>query len=293
MQNWQKYKKQIFKNKYFYLPLFGQKQMILKYYKKMKNIDCNLDNPTTFNEFLQKRKLDKNNRLYILCADKYKVREYVEKKIGGQYLIPIYFALKKVKKQDIDNLPNAFVLKTANGSGTNIIVRDKSKENINDIVKKINYFSKIQFGYIWFEEFYNKIKPLIIAEELQLDKKGDIPYDYKFHCFNGKKGGKIFIAVDINRFSNHTRNIYDENWNKLNISYGFPMSDENVQKPKKLKEMLEVAKKLSDDFDYVRIDLYFLENKIYFGEMTFIPEAGYGEFVPSDYNKKWGSYLKN
>lgn len=289
IEKWKKYKKQSLKNKYFYLPIYGKKRMILKYYKMMKGYTFDLDNPKTFSEKIQKRKLDKN-KLFVICSDKYKVREYVKEKIGEKYLIPIYFAKSKITRKDIEELPNSFVLKTNNGSGTNIIVFDKTKENIDDLVWKMNYFVKIQYGYIWGEMFYNKIKPMIIAEKLLLNEDGTIPYDYKVHYFKKDGNIKIFTAVHLDRFDDHRKDIYDENWNKMPYSFNQPSSEKNIEKPSNLDEIFKIVKKLAEPFNYVRVDLYLKDKQIYFGELTFTNSSGYNHFSPEEIDEEWGSY---
>ena len=149
-------KKQIFLNKYFYSKFFGKKKMILKYYEMMHGNTYDFDNPKLFTEKINTRKLDKNP-LFPICADKIKVRKYVSKKIGDEYLIPCYFTAKKMTGKLYDEMPDKCVLKTAGGSGTIKVIFDKKKENKQKIIRLLNDYLKVDFAYIWGEMFYKKI----------------------------------------------------------------------------------------------------------------------------------------
>lgn len=284
-------KKQIRLNKYIYSKFLGKKKMIMKYYKQMQGYSYDFNNPVLFTEKINSRKLDKNP-LFPLCADKIRVRDYVKEKIGSKYLIPCYFTSKKMTNNLFDNMPRRCVLKTAGGSGTIKVIYDKNKENKKEVVKLLNDFLKVDFSFVWGEMFYKKIPKGIICEKLLLDKDGNVPSDYKFHCFNDNGNFKCFLQIEFDRFGTHTRNIYDENFNLLDVTTGLPNNPNRVKKPKKFNEMIKISKKLSEDFDYVRVDLYNVDGRIYFGELTFTHNAGFSKFVPQEYNEIWGSYWK-
>jgi hypothetical protein len=266
--------------------VFGLKKALKIYYFLKTRKTLNLNNPKIFNEKIQYRKLNYNNKLYSLCADKYKVREYVKKLIGEQYLIPLLYVGDSITKKDIDKLPNSFVLKTNNASKTNIIVLDKTKEDIESIVDKTNKYLNKKFWFGSFEMFYKNINKKVIVEKLLLNKNKKIPEDYKLHVFKNK----IIIQVDTDRFENHKRAFYNEKWNKLDYSLGFEKNNKKIPEPNNLKEMITIAKSLSKDFEYVRVDLYNVDGKIYFGELTFTHGSGYEKFVPSGKNYEWGTY---
>lgn len=284
------YRKQIIKNKFIYL-FKGKKYLVMKYYIHNQGYKYDINNPITFTEKVNSRKIEKN-KLYSLCADKIRVREYVKDKIGAKYLIPSLMICKKFTDSMFDKLPNQFVIKTASGSGTIEVVKDKNKIIKKEFLKLIKKYQKVDFAFIWGEMFYKKIKNDIIIEELLLDKNGKIPNDYKIHCFNNNGDKKFFIQVEIDRFGNRARNIYDENFNLLPIKTGLENGDYKIKKPKKLKELLQVADKLSSDFKYVRVDLYYVNDRIYFGELTFTPAAGFSKFNDEKYNKLWGEYWR-
>lgn len=275
------------------LKFFGLKKSLKIYYYLKTGMKLNIDNPTRYSEKIQYRKLNYKNPLYVLCADKYKVRDYVQKKIGEEYLIPQYFAKKRIEKKDLEKLPNNFVLKTNNASKTNVIVNDKNKMDLDAIVKKMNRYVKYKFGYRTFELFYNDIEPLIIAEKY-IGTQEQVPNDYKFYCFKQKNGTiKMIIQMDVARFTkDHARAYLNEKWEMLPYGNEDAASKKHIKfnKPKKIKEMIEIAKKLSSDFDYVRVDLYEVEGKIYFGELTFTDGSGYDLLKPDKYDIEWGTY---
>lgn len=284
-------KKQIYLNKYFYRFLIGKKGIVMKYYQQMQGYTYDINFPVTFTEKINSRKIDCNH-LFSLCADKIKVREYVKKKIGEKYLIPVYFTAPKLTSKLYDDIPNSCVLKTASGSGTVKIIYDKRTEQKQNILQLMKEYQKIDFAYVWGEYFYGKIKNNIICEKLLLDENGNVPCDYKIHCFKNGGHPKYFVQIEFDRFGDHRRNIYDEHFNLLNLTTGLAKNTDFVKKPDEWNELLDVAKKLSEDFDYVRVDLYVSKGKVYFGELTFTHNAGFSKFVPEKYNKIWGNYWK-
>ncbi|EHH2491121.1 glycosyltransferase [Vibrio parahaemolyticus] len=255
---------------------------------KNHGYELNLKTPKTFSEKLYFRKYYGNFDNMALFADKFKVRNYVAQKVGEQYLIPLLGVYRNFSQDDWDNLPEKFVLKSNHGSGPSHlqIVTNKSKEDVNGVVKKFKNALKESFGIIKQEPFYARIDKVIIAEQY-LESEGLTPNDYKFHCFRDK----IFIQVDSDRYEGHKRSIFDVNWNKMNfrLDSKFPEVGE-CSAPDNLNEMLEVAKKLSEDFDYIRVDLYSVQGKVYFGELTQTHGNGTEDFKPSFVDREWGDY---
>lgn len=272
----------------------SRERAVMRLFRECHGYTFDFKNPQTLNEKIAVRKLSQDPRLPIL-ADKYAVRDYVRQTVGEEYLVPLYFHGIKFTKEDFQKLPRQCVIKTANASSTNILIFDKEKESPGKIINQVKRMQKIRYGFYMMEMFYNAIPPRVIVEEMLLDDDGNIPRDYKFHCFphadNGK--GKLFIQVDFGRFGKHTRNLYDENWNLLPFRHAkHPTDSEGVAPPEKLKEMLEIVKKLAQEWEYVRVDLYYTRRKIYFGEMTFTPSAATGKFDPPEYDKIWGDEWK-
>jgi len=250
------------------------KEVYLKYkFKKTFGFPLNLSNPRTFNEKLQWKKLYDHNPLYTSCSDKYAVREYVKQKIGEKYLISLQYVTDKPETIPFDKLKIPFIIKSNHGSSRNILIYKKEEINKEKIKKNCSKWLKENYYYYEKEWQYKNINPRIIIEKMLLNDKNEVPEDYKFHCFNGKVE---FIQVDTGRFSNHKRTIFNKEWSKLPFRYCLKLNnkpaygeDNNIKKPINLSEMILIAKKLSEGFTYVRVDLYSLNNKIYFGELTF------------------------
>lgn len=254
-------------------------------------IDFNKE-PETFNQKIQFRKLYDTNPLYSICADKYRVREYVKKKIGEEYLIPLYLATDKLTEEQWDKLSAPFVIKPNHDSGTVKIIKNKEKIDKRKVIRDVNRFLKIDYGKISLEKYYSSIKERKIIVEKYL--KDNIE-DFKFHVFNMKDETKIFIQVDRDRFQGHKRNIYDKNFNKLDVKFvkGYDFFTNDLKKEVSieiLNKMKILVKRLAQDFEYVRVDLYNVNGKIYFGEMTFCPESGFGDISPLEWDYKLGHY---
>ena len=266
----------------------GKKYLIQKTYQERTGQKLNLDTPSTFREKLQLRKLT-TNPLITKCADKYTVRDYVKNKIGAKYLIPQYFCHKHISPKELTSLPNSFAIKTTSGSGANIIIKDKTKANLAEICQKMNSYTKIKYGYLWGEFFYNKTNNQIIAEKLLT--KNEV-YDYKIHCFRDDKDKlRQIIEVMWGPKSNRHKSMYDSNWQPLHYYFSIPPDGHTFKKPQQLAELLKLSDKLSEDFKYVRVDFYIIKNQIYFGELTFVPTAGFNPFHPAKYDQIWGSWI--
>lgn len=236
------------------------------------------DNLRTYTEKMQWFKMyDPDPRKSIL-SDKYAVRTWVSQKLGSDYLIPLLGSWDNFDEIDFDALPDQFVLKTNNGSGANYIVRDKSKLNKKQLRRLIKDWLDTDFAYYNpFEFQYALITPKIIAEKFMTVENGDLP-DYKFLCFDGKPA---FCWVDMDRYSDHKRNIYDMEWNIQTwnqLDYGNYVGD--IPRPKCFDEMKRIAQVLSEGFSHVRVDLYVINGQIYFGEMTFSNGSGFEKIVP-------------
>lgn len=254
---------------------------IIEQFEYIVGYTPNIHNPKTYNEKIQWLKLFYRNKLLTKCADKYRVREYVKNKIGEQFLIPLIGVYQNVNEINFNNLPNKFVLKTNNGSGKNIICKNKNSLDIKDTKNILKEWMKPSSSHYFhsYEWAYKNIPQKIICEKYLEQPDGDL-YDYKFLCFESEPK---LIWVDIDRFGFHRRNVYDLKWNLLNFEIDFPRDTNiHIKKPKKLLEMLNLSKRLSNGFHHVRIDMYYVENKIYFGEMTFYTQNGMAKF--SDYN---------
>ncbi|MEZ9705381.1 ATP-grasp fold amidoligase family protein [Vibrio breoganii] len=258
-----------------------------RYYKNFKRLPS-FDKPTTFNEKIMNRMITGNYQALSNLADKVKVRDYVKQKIGSQYLVEIYGVFETLKVSDFDRLPKSFVIKTNHGTGKNHleIVRDKGDLNLVDVCNKFNRALNDDWYLGTGELFYSKIQRKILIEEYLIDETGlQTPDDYKFHCFNGE----ILIQVDRGRFEDHRRNIYNEQWELQDTNFYGDSNFPDIPRPKMLQEMLNIARLLSKDFNYIRVDLYCVNNKIYFGEMTCTHKSGACKFIPESEDYAWGN----
>ena len=250
----------------------------------------NLKNPQTFNDKLQWMKLHYRNPLCTDLADKYKVREYVAKIIGKEYLIPLLGVYSNANEIDFDELPNQFVLKCNNDSGGVIICKDKKNFDVHKARQTLNSRLKKNHYYRGREWQYKNIDPKIICEKYMSDGSGKDLMDYKFFCFDGHPK---LIQVHYGRFTSHKKNSYDTDWNYINVEMNFPTDPSFIiKKPNKLDEMLNIASKLSKAFPHVRVDFYYIRNMIYFGEMTFCNAGGFSTFSEEEFNYEMGSWLK-
>jgi len=257
--------------------------------KKGKLLDLN--RPKTFGEKLQWLKLYDNSPLKTRLADKFAVRAWVAEKIGEEYLVPLLGVWDRFRDIDFKKLPEKFVLKTNHASGRNIIVKSKKEFSRRKARILFNDWLKTNYAFTGEDQLelvYKDITPRIIAEEY-LETPNDNLLDYKILCFHGKP---TCVWVDSNRFTNHTRDVFDFNWNKMPFDLQFPSCKEPPFQPQNLALMYELAGKLSEGFYHVRVDFYEHEGKVYFGEMTFHSHSGHLFFTPEEWDEKLGALIK-
>jgi len=267
----------------------SDKELIQIKYKEFLSKNVNLENPKLFTEKIQWLKLNDRRDTYTLCADKYLVRNYVEEKIGSKYLIPLVSITENYNDINENNLPDyPVIVKTTHDSGGTFIIKDKKTYDFKRLQKKLAQRLKNNFYYLNREWEYKNIKPRIIVEKLLKDGSGNKQLnDYKIYCFHRNP---MFIQTIFDRGVETKEDWYDTDWNLLDVYYFSPIK-KNVEKPKVLEELLSVAEKLSQDFPYVRVDLYVANNQIYFGELTFRPYGGFMKFLPESFDLELGNYL--
>ena len=243
-----------------------------------------------FGEKIQWLKLYGNLETYEDLADKYLVRDYVEKEIGSKYLIELIDVYDSTKEINFDQLPKSFVLKLNTGSGCNIICKDKDYFDKDKAIKKLNKWLKEDFSKQKKEPQYKNIKKKILCEKYMEDNQGQL-LDYKFFCFNGKVE---FLKVNFDRFEGHKINFYDTDWNLLNFKGNHPHYFGKVEKPKNLDKMIEISEKLaiSTGLSFVRIDLYNIDGEIYFGEITLTPNSGKAIFKPIEKDLEYAKKIE-
>lgn len=260
------------------------------YFKMGKKLDLN--NPTTYSEKLQWLKLNDRDPNYTSLVDKYEVRKFIEKTIGEDYLIPLLGVWNSVDEIDFDKLPNEFVLKCTHDSGGLVICKDKSKLDKEMAKKKLE--KSLKHNYFWGQREwpYKNISPQIIAEKYMIDTKYNELKDYKIMCFDGIPKMVLVVSNRNNENSEVFMNFYDTDWNKLPLKRANKSSSSAPHDtPTKLRDMLELAKQLSNGFPFLRVDFYEVNERIYFGELTFFPASGMEKFEPEEWDCTLGSWL--
>ena len=249
-----------------------------------------LDSPKSFNEKLQWLKLHDHNPAYQQMADKAEVKSYVAERIGEEYIIPTLGVYDCFDAIDFSVMPEKFVLKCTHDSGGLVICRDKSRFDQQHAEKTINHYLKRDYYSCWREWPYKDLPHRIIAEKYIEAEKGDLA-DYKIHCFNGEPR---IILVCQDRFSESglKEDFFNEHWEHLDVRRpDHPNSDKEIEKPAQLEKMLELARCLSKDLPFVRIDLYLVKDRILFSEITFFPAGGLSPFVPDKWDRIFGDML--
>lgn len=242
--------------------------------------------PRSFNEKIAHRKLLTNDERFAIVSDKYLVRDYVRERVGDHILNEIYHITNYPKLIPLNKLPDSFVIKTGN-KGV-IIVDDKYNRDYNKIILKCRDKINKPYGTAKNEYWYNKCVPKIIIEKKLKGLDYDIPIDYKFFVFHGQVE---YVQVNVDRFGDHTKSVYDKDWTYIDVKYNYPKGPK-IPKPTFFDEMKRIAEKLARDFDFMRVDLYQTENEnIIFGEMTPAPASGCGGFRPIavdfEFGEKW------
>ena len=262
------------------LDFLPDKCMIKLQYKISTGRKLNLKEPKRFTEKIQWYKLNYRNPLMIQCSDKYSVREYVSLKGLDECLVPLYGVYETAEEINFDELPSSFVIKTTNGSHTNIICKSKRDLDISNARTTLNEWVNAWNGKLGREWAYHKIKPRIICEKYLTNESSNYLTDYKFFCFNGEP---FYLYVITERFSDggEKLGIFDLKFNQLPYArVDIAKLTEKVERPSNFDEMIQIAKILSKDFPHVRVDLYNIDGKIYFGELTFYNGSGYKGYVP-------------
>lgn len=274
-------------NKNFFFFLSDELFLKLKF-KLLIGYKLDLDNPQTFNEKLQWLKLYDRKDLYTKMVDKYEAKEYVKKIIGDEYIIKTYGVYDGYDEIDFDKLPNEFVMKPTHTSGDVYICTNKEEIDHKKLKKKVNKWLKRNYYMIHREWPYKNVKPRIIIEEYMEDEENEGLKDYKFFCFN-EKFAYSFVCSE--RATSLKFTFFDKNGKFMNFCQDGCPNDPNVKKPKNYDKMIQLAEILAKDTIEVRVDFYEINNKIYFGELTFFDAAGFGKFEPEEWDKKVGDML--
>jgi len=276
-------------------PLFPSEALYLKTRFRLEmGYGLDLKHPKTFSEKLQWLKLYNRRPEYTTMVDKYAVKDYVTEKIGAEYVIPTLGVWNTPEEIEWDKLPDRFVLKTTHGGGSGgvVICRDKAKLDKRQVIEKLASSLQQDIAYYSCEWPYKNVQRRIIAEEY-LDPTPDVKelIDYKWYCFDGEPK---YCQVIQDRHSKETIDFFDTEWNHqefvgLNPAAG--PAAEVPRRPRNLNVQIEIARKLSKDIPFSRVDLYEIGEKEFFGEITLYPASGFGSFTPDQYNYILGAML--
>lgn len=280
----------LIKKSLMFLP---DKTYVKLYYRLRVGRKLDVKTPKTFNEKLQWLKFNYRFPLQSIVSDKYLVRKYVRDKVGEEYLIPLLGKWEKYDDIDFDVLPSEFVLKCNHDSGGLVVCKDKNSLDFKKTRHKIEKSLMTNFYYIGREYQYRNIKPVVMCEKFISDN-GNVPMDYKIYCFNGEPD-VILVCKDRFKKGSHRASymFYNQEWDFLPLNKN---DNENpsvkIDKPKNLKKMLDIARILSSDFVFARIDLYNIDGKIYFGEITLSPNSGFDPDITYETDLEFGDKLK-
>lgn len=250
-----------------------------------------LNTPKTFNEKLQWLKLYNRKPEYTKMVDKYEAKKIAERILGKEYVIPTLGVWSRFEDIDFSILPDQFVLKTTNGGGGGGVIICRGKNNLDKLSAAEHLNTSLRTSiYRHLKEWpYKNVKPRIIAEEFKVDESGELR-DYKFYCFNGEP--KVFLVAS-ERFSGHRTyfDYFDMEGNHLPFTQGGMNNPTTPMLPPTFEEMKQAAKKLSQGIPHVRIDLYSVDDKVYFGEFTFFDSSGFEKFTPNEWDEMFGRWI--
>lgn len=278
--------------------LLPDKFVITNVFKFKMGKKPDLKNPKTFNEKLQWLKLYDRKPIYTTMVDKYDAKKYVADIIGEEHIITTLGVWNSFDEINFDNLPNQFVIKCTHDSGGLVICRDKSKLDKEKVRKKIEKCFKRNYYWSSREWPYKDVKPRIIAEEFMVDEKGEASgikglVDYKFFCFGGEPKF-LYVSKGLEDHSTAKISFFDLE-GKLMPFYrkDFSPFDTELVLPDNYDEMKAYAEKIAKEINnpFVRVDLYSLNNNIYFSEITFFPCSGMVPFEPEEWDGKLGEYI--
>lgn len=247
-----------------------------------------LEKPKRLSEKIQWLKLHERTELRIEAADRMNVRQYVEEKAGKSCLIPLLGSWEKLTRERWEALPEAFVLKATHGSGFVNVIRSRSRASYDEIRTETERWLRTNYYRFGREWVYKNLKPALIAEELLLDQRSEVPADFKFFCFHGKVK---LIQVDQDRFGRQRRTLYNESFQKLDAALHHPAGEKPMEKPAQLDRAIELAETLAEPFSFIRVDLYLPGNELYFGELTNYPGNGFEKFDPERWDLHFGEML--
>ena len=266
--------------------------LLKRQFRRRTGYDLDLDNPQSFNQKINWKKISDRNPLLPIVADKYRVRDYLRSVLGvkeaEKFLIPLLYVTDNPETIPFDDLPEEYIIKANHSSGANIIVEKGNPVDRQQIIAQCKKWLNQPYGLFKHEWAYQSIDRKIVIEQLLRDEDGELPKDYKFHMIYGKC---LMIQVNQGRFydkQSRCLTLFNENWSKYDVFWEYPPADA-IQCPNSLNLMRLLAEKLSTPFDYVRVDLYSIGQQIYFGELTNYPTSGMALVRPVSFDFELGA----
>jgi hypothetical protein len=268
---------------------FVSDELFMQLYARLRTGSwVDLRSPVTFSEKIQWLKLHWRPARLATIADKADVRAYVSQRVGEDVLVPVHGIYGDPDEIPFEELPEPFVVKPTHGSGWVIFCRNKGRFDESAARRRLRRWLGRNYYYHAREPAYQRLRPRIICEQMLLADDGGTPPDYKFFCFNGVPA---YVQVDIDRFTGHTRNIYDIGWNRIDAELLYPRCDRTVPRPATLERMVAIARRLSEGFPFLRVDLYSTGSRVWFGEMTLYPGNGIERFRPASVDRAFGDMI--
>ena len=278
--------------------LWGEERYAKWFYNLYTNKELNLDNPRYFDEKVWWLKLNNRDPQLTRCSDKIAVRDYVTECGLEDILIPQLDVLNNTKCIDLSKYTDEIVIKCNHNSGGHMFYDPKnpiSKADKRIKFKTLDFMLRQNASVLSREWNYKNIKPRLVVEKVLRDHDGNLPLDYKFMCFDGVPKLLFLDLGVINQDSSYNhkypRNIYDMDFNLLPVHETRPNADYPVNKPDNFAKMVEIARKLSEPFPFCRVDLYNVDGKVYFGEITFYHGGGCNDIQPEEWDLKMGSWI--
>ncbi|MGY2908694.1 ATP-grasp fold amidoligase family protein [Bradyrhizobium sp. URHC0002] len=264
-----------------------EKAMFLKYV----GYELDLTNPKSLNQKIVWKKLFDRNPLLPPTSDKYLVREYVEKALGPEadkILVPLLYVGDDPRQIPFDTLPAEYVVKTNHDSGGTILVRTGENVDRQKMIVRLTKWLKIPYGIFKHEWAYWSIRRKVIVEALLREENGGIAQDYKFHVFHGTCKF-IHATPKMDGERSGRRSLFTPDWRQLDAGWKYPKGP-YISPPPRLSDMIRISEKLAAPFDYVRVDLFNPDDRIFFGELTHYHGSGREPLFPESFDFEGGSF---
>ena len=272
-------------------PLFSDKLYLKLQFRHLMGYKLDLEHPKTFQEKLQWLKLYDRKPIYHKMVDKYEAKEYIAEKVGSEYVIPTLGIFSSVDEIDYDKLPNEFVIKTTHDSGTVVVCKDKSKLDKENVRKFISKRLRRRYFYTEREWPYKNVKPRVIVEK-NINVNDEDLKDYKFFCFDGEPKA-LYITTNRGMEGGLKEDFFYADGRHMEVNQkGYNNNTQTPSLPINFEKMKDLARVLAKGIPQLRVDFYEIDGNVYVGELTFSDGGGFSPFVPDEYNKIFGDWIK-